>query len=114
MGNDDNTNTENDGAVENIENTENIENIENTENVENVENNERIKSLESEYAELDKEMAEQYYYITNDGDKMGPFTMDQVTDKYKSNDITDDTRIWSGDETKSNAKPLKQNEKIYS
>merc|ERR1711933_589591 len=74
----------------------------------------RIKSLESEYAALDMEMAQQYYYLTDDQYKMGPFTMEQITEKYKSEDVNDETLIWSGNETNANAKPLKQNERIYS
>merc|ERR1711933_576224 len=71
-------------------------------------------SLESEYAALDMEMAQQYYYLTDDQYKMGPFTMEQITEKYKSEDVNDETLIWSGNETNADAKPLKQNERIYS
>eukprot|EP01084_Bolivina_argentea_P086025 155500_1 len=76
--------------------------------------NDNVNTLEAEYAALDQEMAEQYYYINSDGYKTGPFSMDEITEKYKGNEISDTTQIWSGDQTKNDAKQLKDNEKIYS
>merc|ERR1711971_765667 len=57
-------------------------------------------SLEDEYAELDREMAEQIYYLDADGYKMGPCSLEQLTQKYQSHDIDEETEIWRGNETK--------------
>eukprot|EP00483_Globobulimina_turgida_P005040 UN05050 len=68
----------------------------------------------SEYVTADQEMADSYYYINADGYKVGPFTMDDIAQQYKDNEISDDTQIWSGDQTQNDAKPLNEIEKIYS
>jgi len=71
-------------------------------------------SLTAEFAALDQEMAEQFYYINNDGRKCGPFSMEEVTQKYKSEEISDETQIWDGTQTKADATALKENKRIYS
>eukprot|EP01084_Bolivina_argentea_P092693 166733_1 len=55
---------------------------------------------------------ETYYYTNNEGQQMGPITMDDVANKYKNNEISDDTEIWSNYDN--DKKLLSQNEKIYS
>lgn len=115
------TNQQNDNEQQQDEEEETFNDITDNNETEQVikqeeenENNEKVMSLESEYAMLDLEMAQQFYYLTSEQYKMGPFTMEQITEKYKSKDVNDDTLIWSGNETHSDAKPLKENERIYS
>ena len=112
--------TENEYTQQQQETTDIVYNEDNEQNeqqevTKNDENKtEKIKSLESEYAELDLEMAQQFYYLTAEQYKMGPFTMEEITEKYKNEDVNDETLIWSGNETNVDAKPLKQNERICS